>query len=76
MIEVKARAARSAPIRAASKRAKLSPAFLALVVGSIGVLERRWASVSICAAVRALVFKMAFLQALVMWAECPRVVTA
>ena len=44
------------PIRAANKRAKLSPAFLALVAGSIGVSERRWASVSICAAVKALVF--------------------
>ena len=35
---------------------RFSPAFLALVAGSIGVSERRWASVSICAAVRALVF--------------------
>jgi len=44
------------PVYAASKRAKLSPAFLALALGRIGVSERRWASVSICAAVRALVF--------------------
>ena len=43
-------------IGAASKRAKLSFAFPALVAGLIGVWERCWASVSICAAVRALVF--------------------
>ena len=76
MIEVKARAARLSPIRAASKRATFSPAVLALLAGSIGVSELRWASVSICAVVRALVFMMGVIQALVMWAKWPRVVTA
>ena len=41
MIEEKAAAARSLPIRAASKRAKASPAFLALALGSIEASERR-----------------------------------
>lgn len=76
MIEVKARAARSSPNRAASKRARLSPAFLALALGATGVSERRWASVSICAGGEGFGFHIRFLQALVMWAECPRVVTA
>ena len=37
MIEANARAARSSPILAASKRTRLSPAFLGLALGTLGV---------------------------------------
>ena len=76
MIEVKARAARPSPIPATKSCARVSPAFLALVPGSIGASQSYRARVSICAAVRALVFMVVILQALVMWAEWPRGVTA
>ena len=48
------------------------------VAKSVGSsVSRAQASIlSICAAVRALVFMGSFLQALVIWAECPRPVTA